>query len=99
MTDQTGVLSLETFVRKPFEVEAVQVSLDNIETIAQWCEGTLHDKGATPRFPATRYIRVPVKRPQSHRQTLAYPGDWVLYNGKGFKVYTNEAFEKSFDKK
>ena len=31
-------------------------------------------------------------------QTKAYPGEWVLKGGEGFKVYKIDAFEKSFQK-
>jgi hypothetical protein len=91
-------LNIETYVRKPFTVYAVQVTADNVEAVAAWCGGELDTKPATPKFPETRYVKVPVKRPLTHRQTLAYPGDWVLDNGTGFKVYTQNAFAKSFDK-
>lgn len=96
MTDLN--VDIAQYARKPFLVSAVQVTAENLTVVAEWCGGAILIKPATPKFPETKYIKVPVKRPLTHRQTLAYPGDWVLYNGVGFKVYTPKAFEESFDK-
>ena len=81
------------FARKPFYVDAVRVSEENIDEVAVWCEG---DK----RVEAEKgvYIKVKVHRPLTDRQTQAFIGDWVLYAGTGFKVYTPKAFDKSFEK-
>lgn len=80
------------YVRKPFEVEAVEVTEDNLEEVAQWCQGSL-------REDSRKYIKVRVARALNERQTKAYPGDWVLYAGTGFKVYTPKAFAKTFVEK
>lgn len=80
------------FARKPFYVDAVRVSEANIEEVSKWCGGEIQtdDEGT--------YIKVRVHRPLTDRQTKAYVGDWVLYAGTGFKVYTPKAFDKSFEK-
>lgn len=80
------------YVRKPFEVEAVEVTEDNLEEVAAWCHGDLREDNRP-------YIKVRVARALNERQTKAYPGDWVLYAGTGFKVYTPKAFQKTFVKK
>lgn len=82
-----------TYVRKPFEVEAAQVTEDNLNEIQDWCQGTImsEDDGA-------QYVKVRVNRAMNERQTKAFPGDWVLFAGTGFKVYTNKAFAKTFQK-
>lgn len=79
-----------TYIRKPFEVEAVQVTEDNIGAVKEWCQGALD---ADPR----PFIKVKVARALNERQTKAYPGDWVLYAGTGFKVYTEKAFHRTFE--
>lgn len=43
------------------------------------------------------YIRVHVHRALNERQTKAFIGDWVLYAGTGFKVYSAKAFNNSFE--
>lgn len=81
-----------TYVRKPFEVEAVEVTETNMEAITEWCNGQLV---SPPNGKA--FIKVHVARALNERQTKAYPGDWVLYAGTGFKVYTEKAFRKTFE--
>jgi hypothetical protein len=83
------------FARKTFYVDAVRVSEANIEEVAAWCSGTIKTDPT-----GHTYIDVEVDRPLNDRQTQGYIGDWVLssVSGKGFKVYTPKAFDKSFEK-
>lgn len=85
--------------RKPFVVDAIQVTPENMAEVAEWCSGTLTNddpKAGTDAEPL--FIQVDVNRALNVRQTKAYPGDWVLnLVGSGFKVYTDKAFKKSFD--
>lgn len=86
------------YVRKPFEVNAVQVTEENFEEVAVWCGGTI----VTTRSPqddkaaGERYIKVEVSRPLNERQTKAYVGDWLLEAARGFKVYTDGPFARNF---
>lgn len=84
-------LEVQQFVRKAFPVDAVRVTPENMEEAAKWCDGTIRmdDSGS-------RYIKVRVLAPLNERQTMAYVGDWLLYAGKGYKVYLDKAFRKSF---
>ena len=93
-------MQITKYVRKPFEVDAVQVAAENIDEVAKWCQGEVHFEnpgvlGAEP--PTNPFIKVHVARALNDRQTRAMVGDWVLYAGTGFKVYTNKAFTKSFE--
>jgi hypothetical protein len=68
-----------------------------MESIATWCQGHIIVDGRA------RFIRVPVDRPSSVRQTKAYVDSWVLLslNDRGertFKVYSTEWLEKQFVK-
>jgi hypothetical protein len=87
------MLKTHKFARKPFYVDAVRVSENNIAEVAEWCKGTIKttEEGA-------QFIEVEVYRPINDRQTQAHIGDWVLYAGNGFKVYTPKAFDKSFER-
>jgi hypothetical protein len=94
------MLQLAKYVRKPFDVNAVKVTADNFEEVAQWCGGEIEESEGFEGRGVQRFIRVPVKRPLSDRQTCAYVGDWVLSalrGPAGFKVYTPKAFNSSFD--
>ena len=103
-------VKLSKFVRKPFYVDGVQVTSANIDSVAGWCMGEVRTSGKgdpdietiqDPTTPKTRvpekYIKVNVQRPLNDRQTMAFVGDWILYAGTGFKVYTPVAFQKSFE--
>ncbi len=87
------MLKTHKFARKPFYVDAVRVSEANIAEVAVWAEGSVEktDDGQT-------YVTVKVHRPLTERQTQAFIGDWVLFAGTGFKVYTPKAFDKTFEK-
>lgn len=84
-----------TFARKPFYVQAVQVTEENFDKIAEWTGGTV------TQAKQGKYIKVAVQRFLYERQTQAFVGDWILYTKQGendsFKVYTDGAFRKSFD--
>lgn len=92
-------LDVKQFNRRSFPVDAVRVTEENFEDVAVWCDGNIHlsDETDQPVAIGTRYIKVRVQNPLSERQTKAFVGDWVLYAGKGYKVYTDKAFKKSFD--
>lgn len=89
-----SAIKLSKFMRRPFEIDAVQVTTENYKEVMEWCHGTLEcvdeQEGNAP------FIRVKVVRPANERQTQAFAGDWVLKYGKNFKVYTPEAFEANF---
>lgn len=85
-------LTTARYMRKPFEIEAVRVTAENIELVAKWCGGELR----TRERSRNQFIWVEVENARTDRQKTAYVGDWVMYANKGFKVYTNIAFESSF---
>lgn len=86
------MLNPNTYVRKPFPVDAVEVTEANFDEVAIWCGGEIREAGGK------RYIKVAVRRPLNDRQTRASVGDWVLYAGNGYKVYSKTAFFGSFEK-
>lgn len=94
-SENNMTLKTETYTRKSFDVEAVQVTDDNISEVAEWCGGEV--RSTKNDDEETSYIKVRVFRPMSERQTRAYVGDWVLYAGTGYKVYPPKPFEKCFE--
>lgn len=95
MSDNTAPFT-QDYLRKPLPVKGARVTADNLDSIASWTEGTVEVTENRAGKKVT-FVRVPVINPQNPRQTTAYVGDWVLCSGTGFKVYTNRAFQKSFD--
>ena len=85
------------YVHKPMFVDAVQVSRDNIEEVAKWCNGFVTEGMKHNKAVESKCIKVEVLRPQNPRQTLAFYGDWVLKMESGWKVYTTKAFHDTFD--
>lgn len=85
-------MEIQKFQRKPFSVDGVCVTDENMEDVAAWCLGTVVKDNSK-----ARYIRVDAHRPLTERQTQAYPGDWILFHNRGFKVYTEAAFTRNFE--
>jgi hypothetical protein len=86
------------FVRKPFYVDGIRVTKENMAEVAEWCKGTLKEtepkvKGKKP----SPFIEVEVHRPANDRQRRAFVGDWVLQAENGFKVYTDVALKATFE--
>lgn len=110
MPELNPKLQTERFVRLPFYVDAVQVTSANMDAVAKWCQGDVRSSAKgdpdlqTAMDPKTekttvpeKYIKVRVVRPANDRQSMAFVGDWILYAGTGYKVYTDRAFQKSFE--
>lgn len=80
------------YARKPFFVDVITVTDENMEAAAEWCQGTVCTNG-----DGVKYVKVRVHRPLTEKQTQAFAGARILYAGTGYKVYTPKAFEKSFE--
>jgi hypothetical protein len=90
-------METKKFVRKPFLVDGVQITAENMHQVAAWCQGEVRTSKGTGTHPAAPYVHVRVVMPKSHRQTMGFVGDWVLYAGTGYKVYSDKAFRQTFD--
>lgn len=88
------MIELKTYIRKPFPVQGVLVTNENMEELATWCKGEI--KTEKHRGVEKKFIDVPVKNKILDKQSKAYVGYWLLFGGKGFKVYTNRAFQTCF---
>lgn len=89
------LIQTETYRRKPFDVEAIRVTAENMDDVAAWCDGNVY---SSVKGGLAKHIKVRVNQARNERQTQAFVGDWVLYasNG-GYKVFTDTAFHKTFD--
>lgn len=88
-------MQTKTYYRKKLEVQAVQVTADNLHEVAEWCGGEVLEE--KPGDPTTSYVKVRVHRPQSEKQTRAFISDWVLESVTGYKVYPHRSFITTFD--
>jgi hypothetical protein len=76
------------FVRKPFLVEAVEVTADNIEEIAEFV-GTLRKKDdGTPFIQVDRRLIPNVFR--------VFPGFWMTRMGDNIRCYSRRIFTDQF---
>lgn len=95
------MLKTDKYTRKPFIIEAVQVTEENMADVATWCKGEILSTNSQIaqglHKDPERFIKVDVQNPMNERQTRAFVGDWVLFANQGFKVYTDRAFQRSFD--
>lgn len=90
-------LEIKKFTQKPFCIEAVQVTTENMADLASWCEGrVISHEERDGLLGMDDYIKVVVFRPAHIRHTQAFRGDWVLRSAVGYKVYTTKALEKAF---
>lgn len=85
-------LEIQKYQKKPFVVDAIQVTDDNMAEVAQWCQGEICSNESDGS-----YIFVRVHNPMNERQTKAFAGDWVLYAGRGYKVYRDRAMKSTFE--
>jgi hypothetical protein len=86
----------QRYIRKPLYVQAVRVTPENFDELVKWCQGEVETKINSTR-KNKKYIKVRVHHPKNPRQTQAFVGDWILYTDRGYKVYTNDAFNLAFD--
>lgn len=85
----------QNYARKPFKVEAIRATEENLQEIATWCGGTVETltRGTTER----KYVKVPVIRAWSENQTRLFVGNWVLKSDRGWRVFTDTAFHRVFE--
>lgn len=91
-----GNMETTKYRRKPLYVDVVQVTNENMVDVARWADGEVREDSEQPGGPI-KYVYIRVHHALNERQTKAYVGDWVLYGGTGYKVYTNKAFLSSFE--
>ena len=81
-------MDFDTFVRKPFVVQAVEITKENIEEVAQFV-GTLRKKE-----DGTPYILVDQRLvPNVFR---VYPGFFMTKMGENFRCYSRRIFLDQF---
>lgn len=89
----------QSFVRKQFPVQAARVTPLNIEELAEFCGGRLMHDGEKDGQFSRDYIKVRVAFPLNEEQTKARVGDWLVKQGRNFKVYKDRAFRNTFETK
>lgn len=81
-------LEFNEFVRKPFVVEAVEVTTDNIAEIAQYVGQLRHKDDGTPFIAVNRNVVPNVYR--------VFPGYYMTKIGDNIRCYTRKIFHQQF---
>lgn len=92
-------MDIKQFTRKPFPVSAVQVTLQNVEQIAEWCKGTvvMRSTKMMGTFTDLPVIVLPGQGDSRGRDVEAALGCWIVELKGSFRCYKPAQFEASFD--
>jgi hypothetical protein len=85
--EQDTIMEFSQFVRRPFSVEAIQITEENMEEVAELIGRVETAKGIT--FISLNRRLIPVV----HR---AYVGWWVTRLDDDFRCYSNKVFNSQF---
>jgi hypothetical protein len=86
--------------RKPFTVNAVELTLDNVGEVAAWCKGTVEQVtakvlGTTMKLPV---VKIQGQGAAKSKTFVANLGHFIAeYNGS-FRVYKPAVFREMFQK-
>jgi hypothetical protein len=81
---------MTTFVRKPFTVEAIEITTDNIEEIAKHVGDLRQKDDGTPFILVDRRLVPNVYK--------VYPGFWMTKMGENVRCYSRKIFSEQFIK-
>ena len=90
-------IAFESFVSKQRPVQAVRVTPINIKDLAEECGGELRHDGEKESNYSRDYIKVNVQWARDKRQTEAHVGDWLVKQGKSWKIFQDHNFRNSFE--
>ena len=86
-------LGIEIWERNSFEVEAVQVTSQNIGAVALWTEGEVcRQQTHNGRW----YVLVDTVEYNRLKQTKVFVGDWVIKVQNQFKHYRNDSLRLAY---
>lgn len=77
-------MKIQNFVRKPFIVEAVEITSENMDEVAAWSKGEVKD-GV-----------ILVVTPNSQTPLQAAIGDFMTRSNRSFRVYPQGPFRRTF---
>jgi hypothetical protein len=90
---------MEQFVKKSYLVDAVRVTVENIDELASQYDGVVKDATIDGMHApgSKKYIELVVKRWGLNKKTMAFVGDWIaILGGENIRVYQHRMFKSSF---
>lgn len=91
-------LEIKKFSRRPFDVNAVQVTLDNIDELTEWCKGR-KDQAPTKMMGTETMlpcIKLPGQGANKKQEFTANIGSWIVEFKGNFRVYKPVQFRATF---
>ena len=91
-------MEIQKFLRRPFEVDVVQVTPQNAAEVAEWCGGTVGTatyKLAGFETPLATVL-VPGSGPRKGATEEARIGSYVVRHNGGFRVFRKRHFHETF---
>jgi hypothetical protein len=98
--ESAEMLETEKFDRRPFTVNAIQVTQDNAEAVAKWCGGVLEMidykmLGVHAKLPA---IKIEGTGTETGKKFTAVLGMWIVQRKSSFRTYKHNTFKALFVK-
>lgn len=95
-------MDVKEYTRKPFSVNAVEVTLSNYEEVAEWCGGTIEMVntrliGVQTKLPVVKIVEQGDKG--RGKEFVASLGCYVVELKGSFRVYKPTQFNDSFEEK
>ena len=92
-------MEIKQYTRKTFPVNVAQVTLQNIDEVAEWCKGTIEYVptkmlGALTDLPV---IKIQGQGENRGKEVTAQLGCYIVEHKGSFRVYKPAQFEASFD--
>jgi hypothetical protein len=86
------------YTRRSFQVEARQISFENIEEVAEWCGGKVEKRsmrmmGTSVLLPVISLKGTGVEHGNYY---IGHLNCWIVKMGKSARIYKPEQFEKTF---
>jgi hypothetical protein len=81
-------MEFTTYVRKPFTVEAIEITEDNIAEVAEYVGDLKHKDDGSPFILVDRRLVPNVFR--------VYPGFWMTRMGEKVRCYSRKIFREQF---
>lgn len=85
------------YTRKTFDVDAIQVTAENVREVAEWCDGRIKSSDPESYNDNQFYIEISVQMAHGTKREKAFIGDWVTRTDKSFKAYRRDAFAFAFE--
>lgn len=91
-------MDTQKYTRRPFEVEAVQVTPKNVEQVAEWCGGTvtLADYKLMGGIHKMGAVLLPKQGPRNNKTHTVLIGQWITKHNASFRSWSKDAFENTF---